>query len=209
MADVLWQLIVINLISTFDVVVAPMRVTMTMGAVDTFPWWFVLLVAAISSSIGSLPIYVITRLKISLVDKLKIRSLGRWKFWQRIKQSVANNPIVVYVLARLQQHMFIWLIVLLAIPGVDWFGTALAGRKRYPFWRFFAASIIGRCFHNLPLVIAGLLLARYPWFHGLVDVIRHPITSIILIALLLVSVLLVTHRLNKARVQYNKAQAVK
>lgn len=181
MVGVLWQLFLVNLISTFDVVMAPLRVAMTMGAVDTLPWWLVLIVASIAGAVGIMPLYF----------------LAKWKIAHPWQRQVVVHPELARLHTRWRRHMFLWLLILCSIPYVDLVGTGLAGCERYPFRRMLAVLLLGRCIHNLPLVLGGLLLAKYAWFQSFTQTLRHPAIGLGLIVVLLASVVIVTRRIYK------------
>lgn len=220
MEPVLWNLILCNLISTFDWVAAPVRVTVTMGAVTIYPWWFVLVVASIAGSIGASPIYFIARFARALPDKLHGSTTNHWAFldrwqrritehplalklmarWGRLKTSVVNHRFARNLVARLRRHIFLWHVAIFSIPYFDMVGIGVAGLEKYPLRRFLPALVIGRCIHNIPVVLSGLLLVRFAWFQSVVDAMHHPAVGIGLLSILVVGITIGLYQINKAQV---------
>ena len=184
MAAVLWQLIWVNLVS-LEPFTMTLRVSITAGAVDVIPWPVVLLVAATASSIGVLPVYFLTR----------------WKIAHPWERQVAAHTTIARLRTRWRGHMFLWQIVLNAIPFVDLVGTGLAGCERYPFWRLFPALVIGRSIHNLPVVLGGLMLAKQPWFQTWLSIVRLPVVTGLICLIVLLVFLVVIGAIRRAATQ--------
>lgn len=190
---VLIELFLANVPTGFDFLMAPFRIPITIGALDTLPWWIVMVVAATSAAIGSLPLYLLTYLgaKHPMVKKF------------------SEHPFTAQYHALRGRKLFVWLIILNTIPFVDWYGTGLAGWKRYPFRRSFSAMVIGRCLHNLPFVLGGKALLNQPWFQAWLGFTRQPAVLLGLFIVLVAFAIIATRQINKAQIEYNQAQAVK
>lgn len=166
MDGLLWQMIVINVITPSFPFIFPIRVALTVAAVGVAPWWTVLILANLAGGLGMLPVY----------------ALARWKaadYWQA---RLGRQPTLSRLRSRWRNNMFVVQVLLNATPLPDVISGGLAGCERYPIWRFLLAQLLGRSFHNLPLVIGGLWLADSPWLPKLLGWLQHPLLWIGLVA---------------------------
>lgn len=192
MTEVLLELIWYNLISPIDFVVAPIRVLITAGAVDTLPWGIVLVIAATCNTLGFQPAYWSIKLAAYL--------LKRWKIAHPPKQHRAMPGWLIpfyNFLARWRKHKFVWQVILNSVPYLDWGAASLAVAERYPYWRYLVAALIGRCLHNLPVVLGGLWLTKQDWFQVLVRGARDPLTTIIVILTVVIATVILFFNLRR------------
>lgn len=161
MDTIVWKMLWYQLATPVVLLLAGHRVTTTMAAVEVLPWWQLAPLAAAAGAIGSLPIVLFTR-----------RQNGEW-----IEELTALHPSLAWLHRTCRRNMFLLqtLISISILP--DPVGPAIAGYERYPLWRFCLAQFIGRTLHNIPLVLSGVFLAQFPWFHYLHDLVQHPITT--------------------------------
>jgi membrane protein YqaA with SNARE-associated domain len=227
MDGMLWQLVWINLITPNFPFIFQTRAAITAAAVETHPWWLVLFIANLCGGLGYYPIYALTRWLIKVPWHQRVeRNIGlRWirDRWQSVQilvriwtwlfppsrnsfhQQLKRNKKFRRLRYRTRRSMFLTQILLNGTGLPDFICSWLAGYQRYPFWKLLLAQIIGRSFHNVPIVFTGVLLGRFAWFSGLVTIMRHPLVVVITTAAMILWWTLETRR---DSVRQNNAQAV-
>lgn len=158
-------MVAINLATPTAPFIFPLRLALTAAAVKTNPWWLVLLTANLAGGLGMLPVY----------------ALARWRAAETWHARCEQYPLLHRLRQRYRTNMFIVQVLMNATPMPDVVSAGLAGCERYPIWRFVLSQIIGRSFHNVPLVLGGLLFAQSPWFIRGLALLRHPALWIIVV----------------------------
>lgn len=166
MDTVFWQMVAINLATPTLPFIFPLRLAITAAAVNTNPWWLVLLVANLAGGVGMLPVYV----------------LARWKAADAWHTRCERYPVLQRLRRRYRSNMFMVQVLMNATPMPDIVSSGLAGCEQYPIWRFLLSQVIGRSFHNVPLILGGLLFADNPWFSRAIALLHHPMVWAIVIS---------------------------
>lgn len=171
MDGMLWQLVVANLLTPNAPFIFPWRMAATAEAATVYPWWIVLSIANLCGAIGMIPVY----------------ALARWFAADSWHQRIERYPVLQQLRHRWRSNMFVVQICMNATPLPDVVSSGLAGCERYPLWKFMLSQILGRSFHNVPLILGGALLGRFPWFQKLMTFITQPL---VMIAIVLVTALI-------------------
>lgn len=162
MDRLVWWMVFYNFITPTIPLLFPWRGMSTAAAVHVLPWWVVLLLANGLGGLGMLPV------------TLWFRQHGP----EQRQHMIEHFPLLGTIRHRYRRNMFLAQIMLNATPLPDYASSWLAGSERYPLWRLWLAQLVGRTFHNLPLVLAGWLTVKAPWFMAWYGFVNSPWVSI-------------------------------
>ncbi len=162
MDGMLWQLVWVNLVTPNFPFIFPLRMATTASAVSVLPWWSVLFIANLCGGLGMLPVYAI----------------ARWRAADAWHARIEEDETIRRLRHRWRSNMFIIQVLMNATPLPDLVSSGFAGCERFSIWRFLLSQVIGRSFHNLPLVLGGLFLERFSWFSSVVRIARHPLSIV-------------------------------